>query len=151
MNMVVVWALAILVFGILEAITAQLVSIWFVLGSIGALIATWCGGELWVQILVFIAVSIVALIVTKPLVKKYIRPKMQKTNADRCIGSEGLVTEEINNLAATGQVKVNGNVWTARSTENEIIPEGTVITVDSIEGVKLLVTSAKTTVTADKK
>jgi len=145
MNMVVVWALAILVFGILEAITAQLVSIWFVLGSIGALIATWCGGEL------FIVVSIVALIVTKPLVKKYIRPKMQKTNADRCIGSEGLVTEEINNLAATGQVKVNGNVWTARSTENEIIPEGTVITVDSIEGVKLLVTSAKTAVTADKK
>lgn len=144
MNMLVFWAVAIVVFGILEAITAQLVSIWFVIGSVGALIAAVCNAPIWMQIVVFIAISVLALLLTKPLVKKYIKPKMQKTNADRCIGSEGIVLEEINNLSATGQVKVNGNVWTARASSGEIIPVNTVVIIDKIEGVKLLVTKINT-------
>lgn len=144
MNMLVFWAVAIVVFGILEAITAQLVSIWFVIGSVGALIAAVCKAPIWIQIVIFIVISVLALLLTKPLVKKYIKPKMQKTNADRCIGSEGIVLEEINNLAATGQVKVNGNVWTARASNGEIIPVDTVVIIDKIEGVKLLVTKINT-------
>lgn len=144
MNMLVFWAVAIVVFGILEAITAQLVSIWFLIGSVGALIAAVCNAPIWMQIVVFIAISVLALLLTKPLVKKYIKPKMQKTNADRCIGSEGIVLEEINNLSATGQVKVNGNVWTARASNGEIIPVNTVVIIDKIEGVKLLVTKINT-------
>ena len=144
MNMLVFWAVAIVVFGILEAITAQLVSIWFVIGSVGALIAAVCKAPIWIQIVIFIVISVLALLLTKPLVKKYIKPKMQKTNADRCIGSEGIVLEEINNLAATGQVKVNGNVWTARASNGEVIPVDTVVIIDKIEGVKLLVTKINT-------
>lgn len=144
MNMLVFWAVAIVVFGILEAITAQLVSIWFVIGSVGALIAAVCNAPIWIQVVIFIVISVLALLLTKPLVKKYIKPKMQKTNADRCIGSEGIVLEEINNLAATGQVKVNGNVWTARASNGEIIPVDTVVIIDKIEGVKLLVTKINT-------
>lgn len=144
MNMLVFWAVAIVVFGILEAITAQLVSIWFVIGSVGALIAAVCKAPIWIQIVIFIVISVLALLLTKPLVKKYIKPKMQKTNADRCIGSEGIVLEEINNLSATGQVKVNGNVWTARASNGEIIPVDTVVIIDKIEGVKLLVTKINT-------
>lgn len=134
------WAIAIIIFSILEAITAQLVSIWFVLGSIGGLIAAICGGEIWLQIVIFVAISVITLLVTKPLVKKVVNPKTQKTNADRCIGETAIVTEEINNISSTGQVKVNGNVWTARSTNGEVIPTDALVTVDKIDGVKLMVT-----------
>lgn len=140
MNMVLLWAVAMVVFGVLEGITAQLVSIWFVFGAAAGLIAALCSAPIWLQVVLFIAASVLTLLVTKPLVKKYIRPKMQKTNADRCIGSQGVVLEEINNLAAAGQVKVNGSVWTARSTDGTVIPADSVIVVDRIEGVKLLVT-----------
>lgn len=134
------WAIAIIIFSILEAITAQLVSIWFVLGSIGGLITAICGGEIWLQIVIFVAISVITLLVTKPLVKKVVNPKTQKTNADRCIGETAIVTEEINNISSTGQVKVNGNVWTARSTNGEVIPTDALVTVDKIDGVKLMVT-----------
>ncbi len=138
--MIWVWTIAAILFGVLEAITAQLVSIWFVLGAIGALITAFCNGEIWLQIVVFIAISVITLLLTKPLVKKVVNPKTQKTNADRCIGETGIVIEEINNLTSTGQVKINGNIWTARSTNGGIIPKDELVTVDKIDGVKLMVT-----------
>lgn len=134
------WAAAILVFGVLEAITAQLVSIWFLIGAVGGLITAFCHGEIWLQIVIFVAISVVTLLITKPLVKKIVNPKTQKTNADRCIGETGIVIEEINNITSTGQVKINGNVWTARSTNGDIIFKDDLITVDKIDGVKLMVT-----------
>lgn len=134
------WAIAIIVFSILEAITAQLVSIWFVLGSIGGLITAICGGAVWLQIVIFVAISVITLLLTKPLVKKIVNPKTQKTNADRCIGETAIVSEEINNISSTGQVKVGGNIWTARSTNGEVIPTNTLVIVDKIDGVKLMVT-----------
>lgn len=138
-KMYVVWAALIVAFCVLEGITAQLVSIWFVIGAIAALIAQLCGASLIIQIVVFIAVSIVALLVTRPIVKKKLNTKTEKTNADRCIGMQGVVTEVIDNLAPTGQVKVDGKIWTARSSTGENIPEGTVVTVEKIDGVKLIV------------
>ncbi|MBQ9517466.1 MAG: NfeD family protein [Eubacterium sp.] len=137
--MYVVWAALIVAFCVLEGITAQLVSIWFVIGAIAALIAQLCGASLIIQIVVFIAVSIVALLVTRPIVKKKLNTKTEKTNADRCIGMQGVVTEDIDNLAPSGQVKVDGKVWTARSSAGENIPEGAVVTVEKIDGVKLIV------------
>lgn len=139
MNMYIIWAAAILVFGILEGVTAQLVSIWFVFGAAAGLIAAFCQASILVQVLVFILVTILALLVTRPLVKKFIHPKMQKTNADRCIGGEGVVVEAINNLEAVGQVKINGNIWTARSADNANIEAGRVVVVQKIDGVKLIV------------
>ena len=138
-KMYIVWAVAIVVFGILEGMTAQLVSIWFVLGSIAALIAAICGASLPVQVIIFVAVTIITLIATRPIVKKKINFKAEKTNADRCIGDSAVVVEEINNLEAKGQVKVDGKVWTARSSDGSVIPENTIVTVEKIDGVKLIV------------
>ena len=84
------------------------------------------------------------LLATKPLVKKYLRPRIQATNADRCVGRTGVVLEDIDNLAATGQVRVCGSVWSARSTDGAPIAAGTTVVVDRIEGVKLMVRTAKT-------
>lgn len=86
MQMLYIWILAAVVFGVLEGITAQLVSIWFVLGAVAAAVAAACGGAVWLQGVLFVAVSVVALLATKPLVKKYLRPRIQATNADRCVG-----------------------------------------------------------------
>ncbi len=138
-NMYVVWAVLIVAFCVLEGVTAQLVSIWFVIGAVAALIARFLGAGLIIQIVIFIAVSIIALLITRPLVRKKLNTQAEKTNADRCIGMQGVVTEEINNLAPTGQVKADGKIWTARSATGEVIPAGTVITVEKIDGVKLIV------------
>lgn len=139
MNEFVMWAIAILIFSVLEAITAQLVSIWFVLGSVGAIIAAACDASIFVQVSVFIVVSVLALLITRPLVKKYVRPKIQKTNADRSIGQEAVIIQQVNNLVATGQAKLGGNVWTVRSADGSVIEEGEIVIVEEIEGVKLIV------------
>lgn len=138
-TMYIFWAAAIILFGIAEAVTAQLVSIWFLIGAIAALIAAVFGANLIVQIIIFIAVSILALVITRPLVKKYINPKKEYTNADRVIGQIGIVVEDINNIKAAGQVKADGKVWTARSVDNSIIPSGSEIIIEKIDGVKLIV------------
>ncbi|MBQ9531537.1 MAG: NfeD family protein [Eubacterium sp.] len=137
--MYIVWAIAIVVFGVLEGITTQLVSIWFVLGAIAALIASLCSATLPVQVIIFVAVTVIALIATRPIVKKRINTTFEKTNADRCIGNEAVVCEEIDNLKAKGQVKTGGQIWSARSSDGSVIPENTVVTVEKIDGVKLIV------------
>ena len=124
-KMYIFWAVAIVAFGFLEGITAQLVSIWFVLGSIGALITAFCGGDIKLQLIVFVAVTLVTLIATRPIVKKRLNSKVEKTNADRCIGQDAVVTEEINNLLSTGLVKADGKTWSARSSDKSIIPKET--------------------------
>ena len=138
-KMYIFWAVAIVAFGFLEGITAQLVSIWFVLGSIGALITAFCGGDIKLQIIVFVAVTVVTLIATRPIIKKRLNSKVEKTNADRCIGQDAVVTEEINNLLSTGLVKADGKTWSARSSDKSIIPKDSIVVVEKIEGVKLIV------------
>lgn len=138
-TMFIFWAAAIILFGVAEAVTAQLVSIWFLIGAIAALIAAFFGANLIIQIIVFIAVSILALVITRPLVKKYINPKKEHTNADRVIGQVGIVAEDIDNIRATGQVKADGKIWTARATDNSIIPSGCEVIIEKIDGVKLIV------------
>lgn len=136
---VVIWVVALVLFAAVEAVTVQLVSVWFAAGALAALIADLLGAGVTVQFVVFLAVSIICFIVTRPIVKKFTASKIQSTNADRCIGETAVVVEAIDNVNAKGQVKVNGNVWTARSENDEIIAEGTKVTVLKIEGVKLIV------------
>ena len=138
--MYILWAAAIVIFGVLEAVTVQLVSIWFVIGAVAALIASLCGANFLTQVLIFVGVTIVALLLTRPLVKKRLKPKTESTNADRCIGQEAVVTEKIDNIAATGLVKVGGSVWTARTADGSVIEQGAIVKVEKIEGVKLIVT-----------
>ena len=137
--MVYVWLGLTIVFAITEAATAQLTTIWFAAGSLTAMLLTIFGVQsLTVQVVAFLIVSVVTLIVTRPIVKKVIHKDVQPTNADRNIGETGIVTEEINNINGTGAVKVNGTVWTARSIDDTVIAEETLVKVVRIEGVKVI-------------
>lgn len=134
------WVAALVVFLIVEAVTAGLVSIWFVFGSLVALICAALGAAVWLQIFWFVIVSVATLVLTRPLVKRYVDSRSVATNADRSIGRAAVVTERIDNLAATGAVKLDGVVWTARSTDDAVVIEtGERVTVRAIEGVKLIV------------
>lgn len=134
------WVVALVVFLIVEAVTAGLVSIWFVFGSLVALICAALGAAVWLQIFWFVIVSVATLVLTRPLVKRYVDSRSVATNADRSIGRAAVVTERIDNLAATGAVKLDGVVWTARSTDDAVaIETGERVTVHAIEGVKLIV------------
>ena len=132
------WVAALVVFLIVEAVTAGLVSIWFVFGSLVALICAALGAAVWLQIFWFVIVSVATLVLTRPLVKRYVDSRSVATNADRSIGRAAVVTERIDNLAATGAVKLDGVVWTARSTDDAVaIETGERVTVRDIEGEKL--------------
>lgn len=134
------WLVAVIVLGVLEAATVGLVSIWFALGALAALISSLFGGPLWLQLLLFFAVTAATLFFTRPLAKKYFNKADHKpTNSDMVIGKEAYVTEEINNLSGTGAVKCLGKEWSARSESGEIIPQGEIVTAVEIEGVKLIV------------
>lgn len=124
---------------IVEAVVPALVSIWFVPGGLAALIVSLCGGSFLWQMLVFFAVSAVAVAITRPLAKKVVRKDGTPTNADRVIGAEGIVTQEINELLGTGQVTVRGAIWTARAMQAGSIAAGETVVVERIEGVKLIV------------
>lgn len=138
-QMIYTWAALIVVFLIVEGITAGLASIWFALGSIAALISVFFGAPVWLQITIFIVVSTVSLIFTRPLARKYVNKRTQPTNADRVIGKTATVTERIDNLAGKGYVSVDGRLWPARSKSGEPLEPGTVAVVRAIEGIKLIV------------
>lgn len=137
--MIYVWVGLMILFAAVELVTPQLVSIWFAVGSLGALITAALNAQLWLQILIFIVVSVIMIFVTRPLYRRFIKTKLVPTNSDRLIGQAGVVIEAIDNLQGKGSVKVQGQVWTARSENGEPISENTHVTVIRIEGVKLIV------------
>lgn len=139
MSMTTFWIIAMVVFLVIEAVTVGIVSIWFAIGALFAMVTAMLGADLWVQITVFIIVSAVALYFTRPLVKKYVNNKVEPTNADMTIGKECRVVETIDNLSGTGAVYIDGKTWTARSVDEEIIREGQLVKAERIEGVKLIV------------
>ena len=135
----IIWLALMIAFLMVEAQSVTMVSLWFGAGALAALIAALCGAEFWLQAVIFFAVSIALLASLRPLARKYFTPKITKTNVDSVIGSEGLVTADINNITAQGQVKLGAMEWTARSASGEVIPAGTLVKVDKIEGVKAFV------------
>ncbi len=136
--MVLVWIGLIVVFGIAEAATAGLVSIWFVGGSVAALIAAELGASLWVQIALFFIVSAALLIATRPLAKK-MHEKTVPTNLDRVLHATARVTETVDNERSTGAVYIEGKTWTARSEDGSVIAKDTMVEIVRMEGVKLFV------------
>ncbi|MCH5210306.1 MAG: NfeD family protein [Oscillospiraceae bacterium] len=135
-----VWLIGIIVFLILEGVTYQLVSIWFAVGAAGGLIASVMGARFNIQMTVFLAISIVLLICLRPVSKKLLRTKKEKTNVDSLIGKDVLITKEVNNLLGNGEGKINGMQWTVRNADGDtVIPEGETVTVEKVEGVKLIV------------
>lgn len=141
--MTTVWLALVIGFLVVEGITVGLVSIWFAAGALGALVAASLGGELWLQITVFVVISAAMLLALRPVSQKLLRPKITKTNVDGVVGSTGLVTEDVDNLEGKGQVKLGGMYWTARSQSGESIPVGTQIEVCRVEGVKAFVAPVK--------
>ena len=138
-NMSIVWLVLMVLLFIIEAATAGLTVIWFALGALAALIAALFGAQIWLQVLWFLVVSIATLWFTRPLALKYLNGRSVATNADRVVGMEGVVCEDIDNLAGTGAVRLEGKEWTARSEPDERIPLGATVRVKRIEGVKLIV------------
>lgn len=134
-----IWLAGLVLFGIVEAATAGLTVIWFALGSLAALAVTALGGALWLQVTVFLVVSLVSLAITRPLAQRYINQNKVATNADRCLGQTARVTETIDNMASRGAVYLDGKTWSARSEGEGSIPAGTLVTVLRMEGVKLIV------------
>lgn len=140
MDMPVIWLIAMVVLLIIEGIVPGLISIWFALGALAAMIASVLNAPIWLQIVWFFAVSILSLCLTRPLAKKYVNSRVQPTNADMLIGRDCIVTEEVDNLRGTGAVSVSGKIWTARAEdENVRMPEGALAQIMKIEGVKLIV------------
>ena len=138
--MAYIWLTLMIGFIIVEAACPfHLVSIWFAVGGLAAMIAAILGAQLWLQITVFLVVSVGLLIATLPLVKKYVIPRQTKTNVESIIGSMGYVTENVDNISAAGQVKLGGMYWTARSEDGHPISAGTLVEVTRIEGVKAFV------------
>ena len=134
------WLVALVVLAVLEGVTVTLVSLWFALGALAALLTSLAVDNIWIQFAVFLAVSLATLLVIRPLARRYVAPHQVATNADRAVGAEGVVIQAIDNRIAQGQVTVAGSVWTARADPEQPIPEGTAVRVLRIEGVKLIVT-----------
>ena len=134
-----IWIAAIIIFGVAEAATAGLTSIWFVLGGVAGLIAAVCGGPVWLQVGLFFAVSIAALAFTRPLVVKLMKKDIKPTNADRVLNNVGRVTERIDNALPSGAVYIDGKTWTARSADGEVIEPDAAVRILRMEGVKLIV------------
>ena len=139
MMMELIWMGLLLVFGIGEAITVGLTSIWFAAGALAALICSLAGGNMALQVILFFVVSALSIAAFRPIAQKYISNKVQPTNVDSIIGREVLVTEKISNLQAVGAVSVGGLTWSARSTDSAEIPVGTPVRIRRIEGVKVIV------------
>ncbi len=137
--MVYMWLIAIVLFSIVEMVTAQMVSIWFIVGSIAAFIGALLGAGSTIQWVLFIVVSAITLILTRPLIKRYMNSPKEKTNLDAIIGKIGVVTEEIDNIKSRGQVTLDGSTWSAKSSDGELIAKDVLVKVEKIEGVKLIV------------
>ena len=134
-----IWLIVAVVLGVIEAITVSLISVWFAVGALAAIVPAYFGAPFWVQIFVFLAVSTISFAFTKRFFKDVVKVKKQPTNADSILGTDGIVTSEINNLEGVGKVYISGLTWSARSENGEKIFEGAVVTAKRIEGATLVV------------
>ena len=140
------WIAAIVLFGIVEAATVNMVSIWFVGGSLAALICDLLGAGPWFQIAAFLVVAGILLAALRPFVRKFVTPVKTATNADMAIGRSAYLTETVDNLRGTGALKLDGKNWSVRSVSGEVLPQDTLVTIVRMEGVKLYVEPAQTPV-----
>lgn len=137
------WTILFTLLLVVEVLTMGLTTIWFALGALFAIAASQMGLSFIVQVVLFLVVSVVALVITRPLVKKYFNTNRSKTNADRLIGQQAVVLEEIDTLRAKGLVEIAGQEWSAKTADPAaVIPKGKVVVVEEIQGVKLVVKEA---------
>ena len=135
----VLWLLLGILVAVAEGLTVQLIAVWFALGAAGAAITAMFGAPFFVQVTVFLILSVASLAATRPLLKNKLMVHKVSTNADRVIGAVGVVQETIDNDHAQGRVSVGGLNWTARSSDGSVIKQGSKVKVTAIEGVKVIV------------
>ena len=134
-----IWLVIAIALIIGEVLTVGLTFLWFAVGAVAGLLVAWLHGPVWLQLVAAVLVSALALALVRPVAARFFSPKHTPTNADRILGSTALVTQGIDNGAEQGQVKIAGQVWTARSQQNVVIPAGREVKVLRIEGVKVIV------------
>ena len=140
----ILWVGLMVVFGILELSTVNLVSIWFVAGSLVAMVAALLGTSIWVQIVLCLITAGILLAFLQPFVRKFVTHKKTATNADMVLGREAYLTEAVDNIRGTGSLKLDGKEWTVRSMDQTVLPAGTLVKIVKLEGVKLYVTPVQT-------
>lgn len=133
------WLMAFIILVVMEFLTMGLTTIWFAIGALVAFFASLSGATLWVQIILFLVISLVVLVVYRPLAVKYVNSRRTRTNVDDLIGKEAKVTERIDNINQTGRVVLNGMDWSARTTTGGTIDVDTIVKVIEVQGVKLVV------------
>lgn len=137
------WLGAAAVFTVIEILTTSLTTIWFAGGALVAALLSYLGFSELAQVAVFVLISVLLLVLTRQWAKEHLNNRTVKTNADRLIGETCLVTETVENLTNKGQVTVKGQVWSARNVDDEqVLPEGTLVRIVAITGVKLTVKAA---------
>ncbi len=142
MNMIIVWSVLAALFLVIELVTVGMVSIWFLMGALAALLSAALGAALWVQIVLFVLISGICFAFLYPRLKRFVRKTQQPTNADRVLGQTCRVVRSIDNVSGTGAVRVDGRVWTARSENGERMESGEFAEVVDMQGVKLIVRPA---------
>lgn len=143
MDYYIIWLIVMVICLVVEALTMGLTTIWFAVGAFVAMLLSLMGVPISIQIVVFLVISITCLIFLYPIVKNKLKLGKEKTNYEAMLNKVGLVVEEIDNVKSTGQVKVEGQIWTARSLDDYIIETGKLVTINEVRGVKLIVTQNK--------
>ena len=144
MSMTILWIVIAIICGIIEGVTFGLTTIWFAGGAVVAALMAACGFPIVVQIVVFVIVSFALLYFTRPVVQRAFNNNRVKTNAEGIIGKNAYVTEDVDNMRATGQIKIDGLEWTARTAKDGIIiKKDTLVTITAIDGVKAIVEEVK--------
>lgn len=138
--MIAVWVVLAALFLVIELVTVGMVSLWFMVGALAGLIAAALGAPLWLQFILFLAVSAACFGLLYPKLKHLIGKNRQATNSDMVLGQTCVVTRRIDNIAGTGAVAIGGKTWTARTADGSTVEEGALVRADSIQGVKLIVT-----------
>ncbi len=140
---VIIWLVVAAILIVTEIVSLGLTTIWFAGGAIIAAVLAHFGAHWIVQILVFAVVSLVLLVLTRPIAQKHLMKNVEKTNAEGLVGTEGLVTETIDNAKSEGVVYLDGKEWTARAVNGDVIEKDSKVKVESISGVKLMVTKSE--------
>ena len=133
------WIIVVIIFSVIEAVTIRLISVWFAAGALLAIIPAALGATVEIQIIVFLAASIVLFATTRPFIKNFLQIKQVNTNAGSIIGMSGLVTEDINNIKGEGRVLVNNMSWWAQSDGDIVIKKNSLVIIKEISGAKVIV------------
>ncbi len=139
----ILWLAAAVALSVIELTTMGLTTIWFAIGAVAALICALCGAPIWFQVAVFIVVSVVVLVLVRPIAAAHFNNRLKKTNIDAYVGRKLIAKTDIDNLRGTGKVDMDGSTWLALSSmDNIMIHAGEEVKVVEVRGAKLIVERA---------